>query len=420
MNEFIEREELASAAAKLLQLGNLPQAEIACRAGIQQFGEDAWEFENLLGMISAKVGAFDVATDYFIRALATHPDLTSAHQHLAWLRSEAPAIAAKLRPPSGESYLLIKSWGYGFWSDVSYVLGQLLLAEITHRTPVIHWGANSKFGGTATSDAFGQYFRPVSNITIDQLTALDEPFFPSKWNRVNLATEPLNQWSGPMSRMAGLYFLRRPERVAVADFFTGVLDLLPWAPPSHPLHGRSIDEAYFYLVDKYLHLRPELAQEVGAFFAAHLAGHPTFAVHVRGTDKTSELPDLHAVNRAYPELIDAEIRRIPDLRVLLLTDDESIAQSYRSRFGDRLVLTECTRATGSRGVHYLPTITDRARLGREIVIDAYLAARCDAFLGNGASNVSAMIRHLKRWPDGAVRLLCGNILQHRNTFLHRR
>lgn len=43
-------------------------------------------------------------------------------------------------------YLLIKSWGFGFYSDVIAVLGSLLLAEITHRTPVVHWGKNSLFG----------------------------------------------------------------------------------------------------------------------------------------------------------------------------------------------------------------------------------------------------------------------------------
>ncbi len=38
-----------------------------------------------------------------------------------------------------DRFLLIKSWGCGFWSDVDHVMGQLLVAEITNRIPVIYW-----------------------------------------------------------------------------------------------------------------------------------------------------------------------------------------------------------------------------------------------------------------------------------------
>ncbi|MCR2600326.1 hypothetical protein NSP09_24715, partial [Salmonella enterica] len=55
-------------------------------------------------------------------------------------------------------YLVIKSWGFGFWSDVSQVLGSLLLAEITGRTPVTHWGRNSLFNDGSNRDSFALYF----------------------------------------------------------------------------------------------------------------------------------------------------------------------------------------------------------------------------------------------------------------------
>ena len=46
---------------------------------------------------------------------------------------------------------------------------------------------------------------------------------------------------------------------------------------------------------------------------------------------------------------------------------------------------------------------DGRKLGEEVVMEAFLAARCDAFLGNGASNVSTAIRHLKDWAPGRLR-----------------
>ncbi|MDK9702056.1 MAG: hypothetical protein OEL20_02880 [Sulfuritalea sp.] len=60
-------------------------------------------------------------------------------------------------------FLLIRAWGAGFWSDVDHVLGQLLLAEITGRIPIVHWGAESLFGGTTDEDGFALYFKRINN-----------------------------------------------------------------------------------------------------------------------------------------------------------------------------------------------------------------------------------------------------------------
>ena len=54
-----------------------------------------------------------------------------------------------------------------------------------------------------------------------------------------------------------------------------------------------------------------------------------------------------------------------------------------------------------------------------VVMDAFLAARCDAFLGNGASNVSTAIRHLKDWAPGSFELIGPDFLALPNQMLHR-
>src|SRR5213079_3096444 len=113
--------------------------------------------------------------------------------------------------------------------------------------------------------------------------------------------------------------------LAIADFYTGVVGVLPWTPAHHPLHDRSIDDAYRHLVGKYVHLQPHLAQAVERLFSEHLAGGPCVAVHARGTDKMFEQSTLGKVNAAFPAMIDEYVRRSPDTRVLLLTDDQAIA-----------------------------------------------------------------------------------------------
>jgi hypothetical protein len=64
------------------------------------------------------------------------------------------------------------------------------------------------------------------------------------------------------------------------------------------------------------------------------------------------------------------------------------------------------------------THIDGRRLAIEVIFDAYLAARCDAFVGDGASGVSNAVCRLKAWPEGTVTLFrrggvpLGHIRQH--------
>ena len=66
-----------------------------------------------------------------------------------------------------------------------------------------------------------------------------------------------------------------------------------------------------------------------------------------------------------------------------------------------MIVTDALRTSGEKGLHFqdLP----RRRLGFDVIKDAYLAARCDYFVGLGSSNVSCMVYHLKEWtPQNSV------------------
>ncbi|MGA1709267.1 MAG: hypothetical protein ACO4CI_11335, partial [Phycisphaerales bacterium] len=57
-------------------------------------------------------------------------------------------------------------------------------------------------------------------------------------------------------------------------------------------------------------------------------------------------------------------------------------------------------------------------LGREVLVDALVAARCEWFIGNGQSNVAAMIECLKDWPAGRCTLVRPSLFARPNLFLH--
>ena len=228
---------------------------------------------------------------------------------------------------------------------------------------------------------------------------------------------------GPGSRTAGILYLNQSANVTVGDFFTGVVELLPWVGSPHPLaldgpiNGPVIEAAYRYLVKRYLRPRGEIVAAVESFASRNLRGGKFMAVHVRGSDKIKEASGLGGANQIIFEEVKSQLASEPELSIFLMTDDAAVLEQYTSSFPGRVVTTECVRTNNTTGVHYLPG-GSRRQLGIEVLMDVYLAARCDRLIGLGFTNVSNLILHLKEWPEGSTRLF-GAVMQYRqNMLLH--
>lgn len=404
----------AEEARRYYDAGTIAVAELICRERLAKEPRDA-ECWALLSRIAADLGEPRLAVEYAQRATVADPESQAARASLDSARAlPAPTRAA---PGGPERFLLIKAWGNGFFSDVDQVLGNLLLAEMTGRTPIIHWGRNSLFGTDPEQDAWRLYFDPVSPHSIDDLAGKGLDFWPPKWNDANLRQENNQKLAGEWSRMSGLAALHRPERVVVVDYFNGVPHLLHWLPPGHPLQNHANpNTAYRYLIDKYLRPRADILQEIEAFAGWFLqpdAGGraPLIAAHVRAGDKWKDDPQLDQKNAYVPRLVQQFGARHPSFRLFLLTDSTVARDAYASMFGPRLITTDALRTPDRFGVHYKKEHTDRRRIGAEVLKDAYLAARCDYFIGIGSSNVTCFIYHLKPWTAQNC-VLVGPLMTH--------
>jgi hypothetical protein len=355
----------------------------------------AWE---LMGQVAEQLG---------------DPDAARFHRVAAELRREPGAgPPASAGPGSGgDRYLVIKAWGFGFWSDMDMMLGGLLLAEMCGRIPVTFWGRNSLFTTDPTRDAFTNYFEPVSSTTVDELLGRGHDFYPPKWNEGNLKFDPVDKIEGPYVRFSGLNMLNRPERIAVLDQHTPVYHLLPWIRAGHPLFGAGIEEAYRYLFAKYCRPVADIREQVQVFVQSRLTQRPVIAVHARGTDKPREDPQHPQRLALYPQAIEHLSRQAPNCPILLLTDSEVIAREYTGHYPKRLVLPPAIRTSLPVGLHYL-VHQDRRRLGIEVVRDVFLAAACDLFVGVGTSNIGCAIYHAKAWAPGSTVMLSHIMFHH--------
>ena len=179
------------------------------------------------------------------------------------------------------------------------------------------------------------------------------------------------------------------------------------------MHGLSLPACFKALADAHLRPRPEITAAAAAFRARHLAGGPVVAVHVRGSDKVLEVPDVGDANRRCLALTDA----LPaDARLFLMTDDAALARMFRERHGERLVMTDSRRTADGTGIHYHGG-ENGLTLGREVMVDLLLALEAGRFIGNGRSNVSALIEALRTAAGRDSTLVLENQLYDHTCFL---
>lgn len=301
---------------------------------------------------------------------------------------------------TGDRFLLIKSWGCGFWSDVDHVMGQLLAAELTNRIPVVYWGSNSLYSESFKGNAFELYFEPVSPFTLDDLARPGFTYYPPIWNDKNLKVEDLDKVAWAYRNLGDM--MSSNANVVVSDTHYFVRPLIPYIPKTHWAYGMTAHQIYRCLFDKYIRLKPDIQQEIQEFYDEYMRDHkPLLGVHMRGGDKVKEVENLSHLNKKYYEKVEEFTKRYGIKKILLLTDCEEILEEFRKRYGNRLIYTEAKRGqlSDTKNAPHLTSYSEKRRKGIEIIKDTYLASMCQFFIGNGYSNVSYTVKRLRDWPE---------------------
>lgn len=299
-----------------------------------------------------------------------------------------------------DRFLLIKSWGCGFWSDVDHVMGQLLVAELTNRTPVIYWGTNSLYAKSFQTNAFDLYFEPISDTTIHDLVWPGYTFYPPVWNARNIMIEDLDKIAWTQRDLGDM--MNSDASVVVSDVHYFVKPIIEYIPKDHWAYGMTPHQIYRGLFDKYLKLKPDIEQEIENFYHTNLERQgPLLGVHIRGGDKVREVENLGRLNKRYFKEVDRYIRRYGIRKILLLTDCKDIIKKFQQLYGPMLVFTDCRRSEigDTQNAAHLQAYREKRRKGIEVIKDTYLAAKCDFFIGNGYSNVSYAVKRIRDWPE---------------------
>lgn len=408
--------DLLHQAIQAIEVENIALAEALAQEVIELEPNDgvAWA---VMAHVAGLIGVEDKAITWGVKA---DPEILSGfdrptNSHLQVMLDGCG------QPSEANKYILIRSLGYGFWTEIFHVLGGLLLAEITGRLPCVLWGANSLFCGEEKGNAFPDFFNDIGSEFLSEIRAVSgDEIFPHKWAISGIEAVQADKDNPPHQggegQMAAVWLLNRPERVVVSDYRIGVVDLLPWIPADHTLNGLSLDTIINRLFTKFL--KPNLAIKEGVMEqSSRLAGRKTVSVHLQGSDTLSGLTKLETVNSHYPAVIEQATAK--NYAVWLMTDYEPYIDDYQARFGSSLVYQDVFRTRDLGSVTVSLDKPDPQRFGEQQAIDVLVAASCDRFIGNGSYNPSCIVDFQMEGDETKKHLFLPNINRRRFLNLYR-
>lgn len=313
-------------------------------------------------------------------------------------------------------FLFIKSIGHSIWADVDHVLCQVFAAELTDRTPIVYWGIESMYSTSMDDNSFEKFFKPVSTCTVEDAVKPEFTYFPSMWGYGNVLAEDTDRLKMENRNLKEL--MESDANVVVSDVYYPIQAMLPWVKSGHWAYGKTPVQIYRYLFDHYLKLQPETEKEIRKYVNTHPEfrdERPIIGVHVKEKSLVSEVAQLYDLNEFYKPHIWDFVVRYNARHIFLITDSKKIFRQYRKLYGKNGLLL----VTDSKKELFKPRImtclldypnkrhkgVEMQKDTIEIIMDTYLAAQCDFFIGNGYSNLSNTVMRLKDWPETNIRLL---------------
>ncbi|MEJ6620215.1 MAG: hypothetical protein QNL06_06400 [Pontimonas sp.] len=238
------------------------------------------------------------------------------------------------------------------FSNLWSVTGFLRWAEKQSVTPVIDLSAAAnRWVGPGANDAWGLYFRPVSDVDVTEIDRSEAEVFDGR----------------PREFPTGEYS-REPEYVRVFHQYIGfnlktTAYIIPW--------------------EESLALYPKV-----------------LGVHFRGTDmKVAKSHWAPPTPFQIKHAVDIALDRSDFTHILVATEDERALQFMVRRYRHRVITTDSLRTSKPKKLVHLSSNIPQYRyfLGLQVLRDAQLLAGC-AGLVSGHSNVSEHVQVMARDP----------------------
>lgn len=153
-------------------------------------------------------------------------------------------------------------------------------------------------------------------------------------------------------------------------------------------------ERSFELIQKYIHLKPHIQQELDQFSLNFFNGYFVIGVHHRGTDKKYEAPIVPYIKIV--NTINWIIEQVPPhlrmyVRIYVATDEQPFITYISSLYPFQVVYNMFVRSTDGSPLHYSNLYSSNYQKGREALIDCLLLSRCQWIIFPASSAFSMAV-----------------------------
>lgn len=145
------------------------------------------------------------------------------------------------------------------------------------------------------------------------------------------------------------------------------------------------------IIEKYITVKPRVTAQVEAFYKKFMAGKKTIGIHLRGTDKSSEIQPVQP--RVILDAANTLAQKYPGCQFFVATDEVALLEVAKKSLKGKVIFCNSYRSPDGKPVHLHAPNYSKAKLGEEVLIEALLLARCTAFV-HTVSNVSMSVLFL--------------------------
>ena len=148
------------------------------------------------------------------------------------------------------------------------------------------------------------------------------------------------------------------------------------------------------IIKKFIQIKPSVLKKVDQFYQKHMDGIITIGLHIRGTDKFTEVKPVSL--DAFFQAAREAAKNYPNCQFFIATDEASILEEAQRKLPGKVIYYDSYRSVNGKPLHTHTKGYSKAKLGEEILIEALLLSRCDVFI-HTVSNVSMCVLFIN--PD---------------------
>ena len=254
-------------------------------------------------------------------------------------------------------YVIRRSPGAGLFSNLTYVLNHLKIANKHNFIPVVDMENyptiyNEKNKVNGTKNAWLYYFKPVSRYTLSEIY---------QSTNVILTGNSLEQ--------------RMYADIATKNIFETT-------------------------IKKYIKFNDKLNKEINYFKKKYFnSNYKILGVHFRGTTyKTARGHAFPLTKKMMKKNIDFLLKKFGYNKIFVVTEEVKYLDFLKKNYKDKIIHIDVFRSKALDAFQYYPRQNHRYKLGKEIVIETMLLSYCDGltFIKSNVSSAAVLFSKKKQ------------------------